>query len=54
MAKESNFDKLKDKLAKKPGVKDPAGLAAKIGMEKYGKKGMEKKAEAGKAKKGKK
>jgi hypothetical protein len=51
MAKESNFDKLKNKLAKKPGITDPAGLAYEIGAKKYGKAGMAKKAAAGKAKK---
>jgi hypothetical protein len=31
------FERLKDKLAKKKGIYDPAGLAAKIGREKLGK-----------------
>lgn len=43
------FDKLKAKLAHKPGITDPAGLAYKIGAAKYGKKGMAEKAAAGKA-----
>ncbi len=45
----SKFNKLKSELAKK-GIKNPGGLAYKIGVEKYGKKGMERKARAGKAK----
>jgi hypothetical protein len=46
----SKFDKLKDKLAKEPGVTDAAGLAYKIGAAKYGKAGMAKKAAAGRKK----
>ena len=34
------FAALTQKLAGKPGVKDPAALAAAIGRKKYGKKGM--------------
>lgn len=34
--KESNFDKLAAKLAGKPGVSNPRGLAASIGAKKYG------------------
>ncbi len=49
-ADESKFDKLKNKLAHRKGVTDPAGLAATIGREKYGKKGMAKKAAAGRSK----
>jgi hypothetical protein len=43
----SKFDELKDKLAKRPGVTDPAALAAAIGRKKYGAAGMAKKAAAG-------
>ena len=32
------FQKLESKLAKRPGVTNPAGLAAAIGRKKYGKK----------------
>jgi hypothetical protein len=32
----SNFDKLAQTLAGKPGVTNPAGLAAAIGRKKYG------------------
>lgn len=46
-ADESKFDKLKNKLAHRKGVTNPAGLAAYIGREKYGKAGMAKKAAAG-------
>lgn len=48
--KMSKFDKLKNKLAKKPGIYDPAGLAAKIGREKLGKEKFQEKAIAGKKK----
>ncbi len=41
------FRALKNKLAKRPGVYDPAGLAAAIGRKKYGKKRMAKWAAAG-------
>lgn len=34
------FAALKNKLAKKPGVSDPAALAAAIGRKKYGNKKM--------------
>jgi hypothetical protein len=34
------FQKLEHKLAHKPGVTDPAALAAKIGREKLGQKEM--------------
>jgi hypothetical protein len=44
------FDTLKAKLAAKGNVTDPAGLAAKIGREKYGKKGMAALAAAGRKK----
>lgn len=42
------FKKLKNKLSHEKGVKNPAALAASIGNKKYGKKGMAKKAAAGK------
>jgi hypothetical protein len=42
------FKKLENKLAHKKGIYNPAGLAAKIGREKYGKKKFQAKAEAGK------
>jgi hypothetical protein len=32
----SNFDKLASKLAQRPGVSNPRGLAAAIGRKKYG------------------
>ncbi|MDE2102499.1 MAG: hypothetical protein KGL39_34955 [Patescibacteria group bacterium] len=34
------FEKLKNKLAAKPGITNPGGLAAKIGREKFGKEQM--------------
>lgn len=37
---ESAFDKLAGKLAHKPGIKDPAAVAAKIGVSKIGQKAM--------------
>lgn len=37
-----NFRKLKGKLAKRKGVRNPGGLAASIGRKKYGKKRMAK------------
>lgn len=43
----SAFDALKAKLAKRKGVTNPGALAAYIGRKKYGEKGMEKKAAAG-------
>lgn len=42
------FAALKNKLAEKPGVTNPAGLAAKIGRNKYGAKKMASMASAGK------
>lgn len=33
----TRFEKLTKKLASKPGVSDPKGLAAYIGRKKYGK-----------------
>lgn len=49
---ESKFNKLSSKIQKKEGyTKEQAdATAAKIGMEKFGKKGMAKKAAAGKKK----
>lgn len=44
------FKKMVKKLAHQKGVTDPAGLAASIGREKYGKKAMAKKAAAGRKK----
>lgn len=46
----SNFSKLKGKLSRK-GVRNPGGLAYYIGVKKYGKKAMAKKAAAGRRKK---
>lgn len=43
------FKKLKEKLAHKPGIKDPGAVAASIGMKKYGKKKFEKAAHEGKS-----
>jgi hypothetical protein len=45
--KHIGFKKLKGKLAHKKGVKNAGALAASIGREKYGAKGMAKKAAAG-------
>ena len=41
------FDKLKGKLAHKPGVTNPGALAASIGRKKYGKKAFQKHAARG-------
>lgn len=41
------FKKLEGELAHKPGVHDPAAVAAAIGREKYGSAGMARKAAAG-------
>jgi len=41
------FKKLEGELEHKEGVRDPAAVAAAIGIKKYGKAGMAKKAEAG-------
>lgn len=43
----SNFDKLKAKLAQRPGVTNPGALAAYIGDQKYGSKTMGKAAAKG-------
>lgn len=57
--KQSNFDKLANSVAKqyeKKGMSESkakevgAAVDAKVGMQKYGKEGMAKKAAAGKAK----
>jgi hypothetical protein len=48
--KHIGFHKLESQLAHKPGIYDPAGLAAAIGREKYGNAGMAKKAAQGRAK----
>jgi len=42
------FDRLSAKLAKKPGISNPKGLAAKIGRSKYGATKFNKAAAAGK------
>lgn len=42
------FAMLKNALAKKPSVTDPAALAAKIGRQKWGANKMNKMAQAGK------
>ena len=47
---DGSFAKLENSLAKKPGVTDPAALAASIGRKKYGEAGMERKSEAGRGK----
>ena len=47
---ESDFSKLSNKLAKKPGVTDPDALAAVIGRKSLGKKKFQAKAVAGKKK----
>ena len=39
---ESNFDRLKTKLASRPGVTNPGALAAFIGRKRYGSSVMEK------------
>lgn len=44
------FAKLKASLARKPGVKNPAAVAAAIGRKKYGKEKFQKMATAGKKK----
>lgn len=47
MARRSAFNRLAGKLGKRKGVKNPRALAAYIGRKKYGKKGMARKAAAG-------
>ena len=44
---ESDFTKLEHKLAHKPGVTNPAGLAAKIGREELGQAEMTRRSVAG-------
>lgn len=44
---ESKFNQLKNKLAKRPGVTNPAGLAAAIGRKKFGAAKMAKAAATG-------
>jgi hypothetical protein len=46
------FDKLKAKLARKPGVTNPGALSAFIGRKKYGKKKFQKAAAKGKSMRG--
>lgn len=43
----TKFERLKERLARRPDVYDPGGLAAHIGREKYGEKKFEEKAEEG-------
>jgi hypothetical protein len=43
----SKFSRLANKLSHRKGVKNPRALAAYIGRKKYGRKGMAKKAAAG-------
>jgi hypothetical protein len=42
------FKQLKEKIAKNKNVKDPGAVAARIGMNKFGKARFEKMAKAGK------
>ena len=46
----SKFSQLAEKIGKKPGIKNPKGVAYAIGVAKYGKVGMQKKAAAGRKK----
>jgi hypothetical protein len=48
---QTRFDALKAKLADKPGVTDPAALAATIGRKKLGDKAFNARAAAGRRKK---
>lgn len=41
------FEALKNRLSNKPGVTDPAALAAEIGRKKYGNLAMQRMASAG-------
>lgn len=43
----ARFKSLTKKLAKKPGIKNPAALAASIGRKKFGKKKFQKLAAKG-------
>jgi len=47
------FDQLENKLASRPGVKNPDALAASIGRKKYGPAKFEKLSQGGKKKGGK-
>jgi hypothetical protein len=47
----SRFSELAGRLSKRKGVKNPRALAAYIGRQKYGRKGMARKADAGRRKK---
>jgi hypothetical protein len=42
------FEAMKQALSRKPGIKNPAAVAAAAGIKKYGKAKMEDMAEAGK------
>lgn len=46
----TRFDRLKAKLGGKPGVTDPAALAAEIGRKKHGKTAFQRMAAAGRKK----
>lgn len=46
----TRFKNLKNKLAHQKGVTNPGAVAAKIGMDRYGKKKMEAMAQKGKKK----
>jgi hypothetical protein len=46
----SKFSKLSDMIAKNPKVTNPDAVAAKIGMNKLGKKAFEHKAQVGREK----
>jgi hypothetical protein len=45
------FKRLRNQLARRKGIRNPDAVAATIGRKKYGKKGMAKKAAAGRRKK---
>ena len=47
------FEQLEEKLEKKPGIKNPAALAASIGRKSIGKDKFQKLAKAGRKKSGK-
>lgn len=47
LTSDGDFAELESKLSHEKGVTDPAGLAAKIGMEKMGKTAFEEKAKEG-------
>jgi hypothetical protein len=48
----SKFSQMASKLGRRRGVRNPGGLAYTIGARKYGKKGMARKAAAGRRKAG--